>query len=247
LKLKTDWYDYGARMYDPQIGRWNAVDPVIEEHYDYTGYAYTYNNPLRYWDYFGLDSIDAVALTEAIGYAVNKIIEDFGNNSAQCSRGVQILFQNLTGSNEFEGMNANDMFVHMLFSENFEVITQDDMQEVVNDGGIVIPGKMEDGSGHVVVGSPGEEDYSTTWGENVPKVMDTGEEKRYTNERISGSWVSKDKPGITYFRYMGDTYTSRTYSGGSLGQIEISGSSGTNNKKTAIPFSLPGLNTLKLK
>lgn len=51
-------YDYGARFYDPQIGRWHSIDPASENgHYDYTPYAYVYNNPLIFIDPFGLDSV----------------------------------------------------------------------------------------------------------------------------------------------------------------------------------------------
>ena len=45
-----DWYDYGARMYDPVLGRWNAVDPASEESYGISPYAYCFNNPLTFVD-----------------------------------------------------------------------------------------------------------------------------------------------------------------------------------------------------
>ena len=55
--VKLDWYDYGARFYDPVLGRWHVVDPLIFNHMDYTPYAYCYNNPVKLIDPFGLDTL----------------------------------------------------------------------------------------------------------------------------------------------------------------------------------------------
>ena len=50
----TDWLDYGARMYDPQLGRWHTLDILAERSLSYSPYVYVKNNPLMFIDPTGL-------------------------------------------------------------------------------------------------------------------------------------------------------------------------------------------------
>ena len=53
--LALDWYDYGARWYDPVLARWHAVDPLAEKYPDISPYVYCNNNAVNAVDPDGRD------------------------------------------------------------------------------------------------------------------------------------------------------------------------------------------------
>lgn len=100
------YLDYGGRVYDPNTGAWSGTDPLAENYYPTSPYAYCLNNPVRYIDPDGRDiwEMDHNGEVKWIGesrehtlYALNK---DGGRTGQSITISDRSIFDGLAATGE---------------------------------------------------------------------------------------------------------------------------------------------------
>ncbi|MBD3628169.1 MAG: hypothetical protein HUJ21_08575 [Cyclobacterium sp.] len=108
-------YDYGQRMYDPVIGRFQGMDKLSDMFTSVSPMVYGFNNPLKFNDPTGLSGgcEECVDLNEVVVYATRlpRVAPDYGSLMRDLGRSSSPIYRNISFTAQNEGLSQ----AHQLF------------------------------------------------------------------------------------------------------------------------------------
>ena len=136
-----NWYDHGARHYDPVTGRWNTMDKMCEKYYDVSPYASCGDDPVNYTDITG-DTIDMkhVLILDKI---YNTNVNDKINTDLSFLTGLTIS-TSPNGVMTYAKDNEGHPIINSV--ESSSAIAREQIIKLINGGNISITFSMEKNS-----------------------------------------------------------------------------------------------------
>jgi RHS repeat-associated protein len=202
-ELGLNMYDYGARNYDPALGRWMNIDPLAETSRRYSPYTYCLNNPVYFIDPDGMYA-DPGDKFKSLREAAHDFGKQYNGYSITNNKEVHTVFYKTQDS------DGNSYYTYSVPSEggqgdvSFDIV-KSDISDVLKDSNaeILADGHTHGGddkvvsAGHGTVASSANE-FSD--GANEEGGKGNGDTQIYQNNYQSGDITETpyEKPIIGY-------------------------------------------------
>lgn len=108
IKGDGNSYDFGARIYDPRLGRWLSLDPLMEKYPALSPYNFCANNPIIFIDVDGKDFILSTNYTYD-GVASPTSVHQLGATSINGTSPLALVYNTKTKEFDFT-LNVNVQF-----------------------------------------------------------------------------------------------------------------------------------------